>query len=100
MILSDTFLVAGKCSGLSGFMDEFNIESGLKLIVRIEKLIFLFLNQNICCGYSKHPKHMLKLMGKNYLKFYAQKFCLSKPGLSFAIGSENHKCFIHIMIFQ
>ena len=27
--------------------------SGLKLRVCIEKLIFLFLNQNICCGYSK-----------------------------------------------
>ena len=35
---------------------------------------FLFLNQNICCGYSKepsqcvgsfeHPKNMLKLLGK------------------------------------
>ena len=42
--------------------------------MRNEKLIFLFLNQNICCGYSKdssqwdgsfeHPKHMLKLIGK------------------------------------
>ena len=42
--------------------------------VRNEKIIFLFLNQNICCGYSKepshrdgsfeHPKHMLKLMDK------------------------------------
>ena len=39
-----------------------------------ENLIFLFLNQNICCRYSKepsqwdgsfeHPKHMLKLVGK------------------------------------
>ena len=39
------------------------------------KLIFLFLNQNICRGYSKepsqwdgsfeHPKHMLKIMGKD-----------------------------------
>ena len=39
-----------------------------------ENLIFLFLHQNICCGFSKeptrwdgsfeHPKHMLKLMGK------------------------------------
>ena len=42
--------------------------------VRNENFIFLFLNQNICCAYSKepsqwdgsfeHPKHMLKLMGK------------------------------------
>ena len=48
--------------------------SGLKLRVRTKKLIFLFLIQNICCGYSKelshwngsfeHPKHMIKLMGK------------------------------------
>ena len=47
---------------------------GLKLRVRNKDLIFLFLNQNIYCGYSKelsqcdssfeHPKHMLKLMGK------------------------------------
>ena len=28
---------------------------GLQLRVRNEKLIFLFLNQNICCGYSKEP---------------------------------------------
>ena len=31
------------------------------------KIIFLHLNQNICCGYSgsfEHPKHMFKLMGK------------------------------------
>ena len=45
-----------------------------KLRVRNRKLFFLFLNQTICCGYSKepsrydgsfeHPKHMFKLMGK------------------------------------
>ena len=39
-----------------------------------QKITFLFLNQSICCGYSKepsqwdysfeHPKHMLKIMGK------------------------------------
>ena len=38
-----------------------------------QKNIFLFLNQNICCEYSKepsqrdgsfNPKHMLKMMGK------------------------------------
>ena len=47
---------------------------GLKIRVCTKKLIFLFLIQNICCGYSKepsqwdgsfeHPKHMIKLMGK------------------------------------
>ena len=26
-----------------------------KLIVRTKKLIFLFFNQNICCGYTKEP---------------------------------------------
>ena len=30
-------------------------EPGLKLRVRNRKIIFLFLNQNICCGYSKEP---------------------------------------------
>ena len=42
-----------------------------------QKLDFLFLNQNMCCGYSKdpsqwygsfeYPKCMLKLMGKKIL---------------------------------
>ena len=41
------------------------------------KLFFLFLNQNIYCGYSKepshgdgsleHPKHMFKLIGKKII---------------------------------
>ena len=53
---------------------RFTIGPGLKLRVCIEKIIFLSLNQNICCGYSKEPSqcdvsferpfHMLKLMGK------------------------------------
>ena len=40
----------------------------------ITKITFLFLNKNICCGFSEepsqrdgspeHPKHMLKLIGK------------------------------------
>ena len=48
-----------------------------------QKLILLFLNQNICCGYSKepsqldgsfeHPKHVLKLMGKKKLNFTLKK---------------------------
>ena len=48
--------------------------SGLQIWVCSEKLFFLFLNQIICCWYSKetiqwegyfgHPKHMFKLMGK------------------------------------
>ena len=48
--------------------------TGLLLRVRKRKIIFLFLNQNICCGYSKepsqrdgsfeHPIYMLKIVGK------------------------------------
>ena len=48
-----------------------------------KKLTFLFLTQNICCGYSKepshwdgssvHPKHMLKLMGKKIVKILNPK---------------------------
>ena len=30
-------------------------QTGLEFRVRNENLIFLFLNQNICCGYSKEP---------------------------------------------
>ena len=50
------------------------LSSGLQFKMHNRKIIFLFLNQNICCGYSKepsqwdgyfeHPKHMFKLMGK------------------------------------
>ena len=50
------------------------LRPGLKLWVCTKKLFFLFLNQNICCGYSKepcqwdnsfeHPKHVLKLMSR------------------------------------
>ena len=59
--------------------------------MRNENLIFLFLNLNICCGYSKepsqwdgsfeHPKHMLRCMGKKIFTIYAENFCLSKPVL-------------------
>ena len=53
-------------------------KSWLQLRARNRKMIFLFLNQNICCGYSKepshwdgsfeHPKHMLNTMGKKIFK--------------------------------
>ena len=53
---------------------------GLQIRVRIVKIFSLFLNQNICCGYSKelsqrdgpfeHPKHMLKLMGKKIITVF------------------------------
>ena len=66
------------------------VESNCLLIKLLNKVqwmlsfLFLFLNWNICCGYSKEPspwdgsfehlKRILKLMGKDiiYLQFYAQ----------------------------
>ena len=57
--------------------------------MHIRKIIFLFLNQNICCGYSEEPspRSVLlstqnickKLWVREYLQFYAENFCLSKP---------------------
>ena len=59
-------------------------DPGLNLRVCNKNLIFLFLNQNICCGYSKepsqwdgsfeHPKHLLKLMGKKIFTFLRWNF--------------------------
>ena len=55
------------------------INLGLQIRVCIRKLFFLFLNHNICSGYSKepsqrdgsfeHPKHMFKLMGEEKMQF-------------------------------
>ena len=52
--------------------------------VRTKKIFFLFLSQNICCGYSKepsqgdcsieHPKHMLRIMGKKIFTILRRKF--------------------------
>ena len=60
-------------------------------------IIELFFNQNISGGYSKelsqwdgsfeHPKHMLKIMGRKYLQFYAEIFCLSKPVYNVCISA-------------
>ena len=72
-----------------------------------QKIIYLFLNQNICCGCSKEPFHCgyskelsqnhqnetvllsTKNMGKkiSILQFLAKKFCLSKPVDSHEISS-------------
>ena len=59
------------------FMEKFktDLQVNRPLVKSVyQKIIFLFLNQYICCEYSKepsqrdgsfeHPKHMLKLMGK------------------------------------
>ena len=50
------------------------------------KIIYLFLNQNICCWYSKEPsqqdgsferpKHVLKLMGKKIFAIFMMKICV------------------------
>ena len=63
--------------------------SGLKLIVWNRKIVFLFLNQNICCGYSKepsqwdgsfeHPKHVFKLMAKKIILILHWKSLLNWP---------------------
>ena len=60
--------------------------SDLQLRVRNWKWFFLFLKQNICCGYSKepsrwdgsfeHPKHKFKLMGKNIFTILRSKILL------------------------
>ena len=51
--------------------------------VRTKQIIFLFLNQNICCGCSKEPsqgdgsferpKYMFKLMGKKVFTLLRSK---------------------------
>ena len=60
-----------------------------------KKIIFLFLNQNICCGYSKesshwdgsfeHPKHMFKLTGKKIINqnFTIKRFVNCDPWSTF-----------------
>ena len=60
--------------------------SGVQRRLRNEKLFFLFLNQNICCWYSKepshqngsfeHPKNMFKLMGKKIMTIVYTKILL------------------------
>ena len=63
--------------------------SGPQIRVRNWKLFFLFLNQNICCGYSnepsrwdgsfEHPKQMLKLMDKKIIAILRKLFLLNWP---------------------
>ena len=64
---------------------------GLQISVHNQKSIFLFLNQNICCGYSKelsrwegsfeHPKHMLKLMGRKFFTILCSFFVFTHDDL-------------------
>ena len=63
-------------------------DQAFSLRVLTKTLIFLFLNQNISCGYSKepsrwdgsfeHPKYTSKLMGKKIFTILCSKNCLSK----------------------
>ena len=63
----------------------------LQIRVRNGKTFFLFLNQNICCGYSKepsqwdgsleHPKQLFKLMGKTLTKKYVIFLCGSTKSI-------------------
>ena len=46
--------------------------------------------QPIRDGSYQHPKHMLKLIGKKYLPFYAQRFCLPKPMILFYIYKQTY----------
>ena len=59
------------------------INSGLQIRVRNQKLMILFINKNICCGYSKESsqrdgsfeqtKQMLKLIDKKILTILLRK---------------------------
>ena len=81
--------------------------SGLKLRVRNENLIFLVLNQNICCGYSKepsqwdgsfeHPKHMLKLMCKKIFTFLHWKNCFLRINTAVASSLIKFKFFVCVL---
>ena len=69
--------------------------SGLKLTVRNRKIIFLFFNQNLCCGYSKEPsqwdgsfeqpRHMFKLMDKKIIAILRWKSLLKGPYALFTV---------------
>ena len=75
---------------------------GLQIRVRNWKLFFLFLNQNICCGYSKepsrwddsfeHPKHMFNLIDKKIIAILHKLFLLNWPyGVRSPLPLKNHK---------
>ena len=73
----------------SKFHHDVISNSGPQIRVRNWKLFFLFLYQNICCGYSKepsrwdgsfeHPKYMFKLMDKKIIAILRKLFLLNWP---------------------
>ena len=88
--------------------------TGLQIRVHTGKLFFLFLNQNICCGYSKepsqwydsfeHPKHKFKLMGYEINAILGAQFILiwtyeysiwsSSPLFAYSKWSRNDKLYV------
>ena len=69
MAVSDSFYCTENRfhSGIDIYLFVVTSRTLVKSVKR--NFFFLFLNQTICCGYSKdgsfeHPKHTLKLMGK------------------------------------
>ena len=64
--------------------DNFMIISGLQIRLRNWKIFSLFLNQNICCGYSKEPsQYFLYFSTKTYVvctqKILFNIFFISQP---------------------
>ena len=78
----DTIFIEWKWSTLHQHKNCYTLRIWLRVCNKY--LFFLFLDQNICCGYSKepsqwdcsfeHPKHMLKLMGKKIFTILRWKF--------------------------
>ena len=81
--------------------------------VHTKEIIFLFLNQNICCVYSKepsqwdssfeHPKQMFKLMGKKIFTilrsiFFYLNLCTlcNWTGDLIKRSSGTSQCWIHV----
>ena len=70
----------------------FKKEACFQIGVHDKKIFFSFLNENICCGYSKkpsrcdgsfeHPKYMKKLMSKKMFTILRSKILFTyEPGL-------------------
>ena len=78
--------------------------TGLQIRVCTGKLFFLFLNQNICCGYSKepsqwdgsfeNPKHMSKLMGNEINAILGAQFL---SGLMNTAYDQALHCLLTVM---
>ena len=87
IVLQISFLsmISNFCACKQELIECLIFVSGPQIRVRNKKVFFLFLNQNICCGYSKepsqwdgffeHPKHMFKVMDKKIIAIlFAKNF--------------------------